>query len=442
MSKPLLIVTLGPTGSGKSSLPGKVKNYLKRKVLSSDLNLDEKPVSVLVDDLVEKSIKYKSDVFNIVRDHLGQSTTDEQENITKLMSLIDNPSDEVRNKFTKAYFDARDFFKCEQDNTTDNLPPDNLPPDFLETPVVPNCVSNPPNGSPKKSYMSEKCSIERISDIKDVCSKLNDDKMTKAFEGKKNIVFETTGLSFPWWLFDVFGEQLKEYKIVFAWSFVTLKDKNLENRILKRAKEKLIHFYNKNKDLFTQTSNPVTKLKGSGPRLPDVSTLNESVKLINQTFQELSTIRGFNTDTSDELVKTEIERMCETCVTYMKESYNLNSFKNIQYLVFDNSSTYSSVPVYDSASDSELVNNYYTMDYITEFPPLSANTPREKRYIPGDFFHGKYRDHPDDNSFGGGRRTKLRKRKRNRKRTKYKRKKSVKRRLKRNRRKSKKKIYR
>ena len=37
MSKPILIVTLGPTGSGKSSLPSKVKAYLNSKGLSSSL---------------------------------------------------------------------------------------------------------------------------------------------------------------------------------------------------------------------------------------------------------------------------------------------------------------------------------------------------------------------------------------------------------------------
>ena len=71
MSKPILIVTLGPTGSGKSSLPSKVKAYLNSKGLSSSLKLgdDDETVSVLVDDLVEKSTKYKSEVFKILKAH-------------------------------------------------------------------------------------------------------------------------------------------------------------------------------------------------------------------------------------------------------------------------------------------------------------------------------------------------------------------------------------
>ena len=476
MSKPILIVTLGPTGSGKSSLPDKVKTYLNSKGSSSDLKLgwpdttEHNPELVLVDDLVETSTKYKSEVFKILKAHLNPDSSsntqteitmeeykklffgkeakanaaiafkyfelDDKKNIQKLMSLINSPSIEVSQNFTKAYFDARDFFECRKDNTIGNPPPT-----WLEIPVERNCESNPPKGSPKQSYMSENCN-KKISEIDKVCSKVSDDNFQKYIDNKNNIVFETTGLSFPFWLFDVFGTQLKDYKIVFAWSFVTLKDNNLENRIKTRAKANLVDFYIKNKQLFTQKSTGkstelVGELVGSGPRLPDVSTLNESVKLINQTFQDLSTIRGFNTDTPDSEVKKEITQMCETCLTYMNEPYNLNSFKNIEYLVFDNSSTSNSIPVYDSALDFDY--SYYTMDYITEFPALSAKTPEKKGYIPGDFFHGKYRDHPEDYSFGGGRRTKLRKRKRNRRRTKYKRKKSVKRRIKRNRRKSKKK---
>lgn len=69
MSKPILIVTLGPTGSGKSSLPDKVQTYLVEQELSSDLKLGDETVSVLVDDLVEKSTKYKSDVFKILKAH-------------------------------------------------------------------------------------------------------------------------------------------------------------------------------------------------------------------------------------------------------------------------------------------------------------------------------------------------------------------------------------
>ena len=62
MPKPILLVALGPTGSGKSSLPDKVKIYLSDRT-DLDLNLEATFTEVLVDNLVEKSLKYKVEVF-------------------------------------------------------------------------------------------------------------------------------------------------------------------------------------------------------------------------------------------------------------------------------------------------------------------------------------------------------------------------------------------
>ena len=56
-TNPILLIVLGPTGSGKGSLPKKVSNYLG---LNDRL---EHSVKILIDDLVEEQENYKKFVI-------------------------------------------------------------------------------------------------------------------------------------------------------------------------------------------------------------------------------------------------------------------------------------------------------------------------------------------------------------------------------------------
>ena len=92
-TKPTLLVVLGPTGSGKGSLPEKVADYLKLGNIEWE--------NVVVDNLVETSLKYKVEVFKILKEFLDndKSSNDYE---TKLNSIIDNPTEDMKKQFTTA----------------------------------------------------------------------------------------------------------------------------------------------------------------------------------------------------------------------------------------------------------------------------------------------------------------------------------------------------
>ena len=106
------------------------------------------------------------------------------------------------------------------------------------------------------------------------CDILNDLSLTRAFNSGKNIAFESRGLSWPQWFFDLFQCQLKQYnyKIIVAWTVVdmcTLLERNI-NRTKKNVEQFL-----------KSTSNPL-------PRIPDkrIDVYSYDLKQIIQTFQE------------------------------------------------------------------------------------------------------------------------------------------------------------
>ena len=164
---PTLIITCGPTASGKSSLPKKVKQLLK-----IEGNFD----SFLIDDLVEKTNPYyKGEVKKFIQTQQKVKTTKE------IMDMFLNPSKKMISKFNEYYWNARKKTNCET---------------------------------------GEKLS----SDLQSNCDNLNDSLLEKAFNTGKNIVFELRGVAWPDWLFDLFKNQLKKhnYTIIVAWTVVDM----------------------------------------------------------------------------------------------------------------------------------------------------------------------------------------------------------------------------
>lgn len=221
-SNPILIVVLGPTGSGKGSLPKKVLNYINRQIDIKNF------VEIVIDNLVEQNPSYKQ---FIKKNFNGM-------NNNELKKYYLNPTKNTLNKYSKAYYKARTEYSC--GNFT-NL----------------------------------------------TCDDYNDKLFEDALENNKNIIYESTGTYFVKWIFNLYGNYLKNYDIIFAWNVVNMCELLRRNKL--RALESVLKFKKNNK-------NPA-------PRLPNVSynTYKNNLKKIIKTFSimtapdgELSKLKDFN----------------------------------------------------------------------------------------------------------------------------------------------------
>lgn len=155
-TNPILLIVLGPTGSGKGSLPKKVSNYLG---LNDRL---EHSVKILIDDLVEEQENYKKFVIGNIKSYGN--------NREKLFNSFLNPTENKLWKYSKAYFKSRKEGKCK------------------------------PN-------------------INLSCNKLNDQIFQNALQKEMDVVIELTGEYYVSWIFEYYGKLLKnKYNIIFAWS--------------------------------------------------------------------------------------------------------------------------------------------------------------------------------------------------------------------------------
>ena len=154
---PYLIITAGPTGSGKGSLPIKIITYL-------NLNENDR-VNILIDDLVESQETYKKRIKDIINDYCQENKL-----CNRLKYKIKNPDNEILNKFSDAYFNIRKNKGC--NNTLKS------------------------------------------------CDDINSEKLKKAFTEGENIIFETTGKYYPSWIFKYNMEMLNKwkYQVIMAWT--------------------------------------------------------------------------------------------------------------------------------------------------------------------------------------------------------------------------------
>jgi len=210
---PYLIITAGPTGSGKGSLPDKIINYLY-------LNQNDR-VNVLIDDIVVNQENYKKGIKELIQRSCGKL-----ELCDNLKEKINNPNDDILEKFNELYFDTRKSEGC---------------------------------------YNTDKS-----------CDKINDEKLEKAFEEGNNIIFETTGTSYPSWIFKYNMEKLNEWKydVIMAWTIADWCE------LIKRNKSRALESFNK---FIKDNDSP-------GPRLPDVRSDNykKLAKIINDVFYRIA----------------------------------------------------------------------------------------------------------------------------------------------------------
>jgi hypothetical protein len=184
-NQPLLVVVLGPTGSGKGSIEGKIKELY---------NLDNsvKFVPVLIDDLIEENLDYKYKIENYLSDVKKQHPDITNEQLANY--ITGTGLDESIENFNVAYFSTRKGNTC------------------------------------------------RMGERSMTCDAKNDEILTTAIRDGKNVIFETTGERKFEWLFDTHKEGLesKDYNIVLAWNVVEVCE--LITRNANRAKESIQKF--------------------------------------------------------------------------------------------------------------------------------------------------------------------------------------------------------
>lgn len=220
MANPYLLIVAGPTASGKGSLPDKVIEDLQ---LGGAIN-----VKLLIDDYVEQNPYYKDKVTNFIKSKQNSGMTND-----KIKELFLSPTDELIETFKQYYFTGRDSTNCDTGIQNDNNPESG------------NCYN-----------------------------KLEADFIT-ALNERKNIIFETTGMNSPSWIFDEYRSKLDSgnYNIIMAWTIVEVCE------LLKRNKSRMI-----------EALDNYFKGEGSTPRMTD--TTPESyiigVNKIITTFLEIN----------------------------------------------------------------------------------------------------------------------------------------------------------
>ena len=205
---------------------------------------------ILIDDLVVSNKHYKKAVDEYFKS-LKQGGYD-------IVKMFENKDRKLVEKLNEIYFHTRQQVYCNPGNTNvgETLSAEDLKfntEEFQKT-------------FPKSS------DITRLN-----CNNLNDKYLKDAIDSNSNIVLETTGITFPNWLFEhpELKDKLANYKIVCALSVVDISE--LLNRNIKRAIDSL-HTYLKNSNI-------------TPPRLPEIDKdiYTENLLKIILTFREMIT---------------------------------------------------------------------------------------------------------------------------------------------------------
>jgi hypothetical protein len=206
-SQKYFIVTVGPTGSGKTGL---VKETIKMLGLPENSQYTK----FLIDDVIENDFDYKNAVKKIIA---GIEDNCVNESSSCLENSFNDPTPELYEQFAKAYYDVR-------------------------------------NGNPDVSGKSLGCRTMR-SEGKN-CEEILDNRLKNIATSQPSIVvFEYTGRYIPGWLFDrTFIPQ--GYNLVVTYSLVNIDNLVLRNK--SRAYEGILKFKS------NTGTNPA-------PRLPNVS---------------------------------------------------------------------------------------------------------------------------------------------------------------------------
>ena len=276
----ICLIVLGPTASGKSSLPLKVTKYLNLK----DNFKKENYVSLLVDDLVENNPIFKKNITSFL------NFLKEQYNEEQIRNIIINSNNypKIIEEFNNIYYYGRWCTNC---ITGTKLPTYDLKNISEQRKYCDNLEKYNLFNFEKKSSLSTRSTVNLS------CEELNDKNLIKGLNDNKNLLLETTGKYIPYWLLEdkMFKEKIKTYKIIMAWSVVDICELIIRNKL------RVLNNFNK----WLKDNN------SSSPRLPNIKF---------------------------EIYKKDLEVIVNTLIIFINEYNNkkvLNDLK-IKLLIFDN----------------------------------------------------------------------------------------------------------
>jgi len=301
IDKNILLLVLGPTGSGKGSLPTKVSKYLAINNKFKKGNYK----SLLIDDLVEKNMGYIDDVNNYLDDLLKTNSENELKDIIK----NSNKHIDIIKKIGLIYKKNRWCTDCIKGTKLYNLRNtyrhicDNLEDDQLF----------------KKSNFT-KITSRMSNRVKLSCEELNDKNLDKAIKNNDNILLETTGKSIPYWLFEMYKKEISNYKVIMAWSVLDICE------LIKRNKLRALNQFDK----WLIEKREGTKIN-TIPRLPDIRF---------------------------ELYKKDLTIIIKSLIDFIKENEKNNKLigdNKIRILIFDNTDQDSYI-IYDNEMPTNIKN--------------------------------------------------------------------------------------
>jgi hypothetical protein len=219
--KPYFIITAGPTASGKGSLKNKIISYLN----ATDIITDSNTTELSIDEYIEKNPYFIQEIDKYFKLHFKSKKE------IDIQNEFNYPSPKTIIFFNKLYWKARRETNCETGR-------------FINL--------------KKKEHGS--------------CGELFANKLNENLKNKKNIIFETQGITFPFWIFKKYPNDLIQYNIIITWSVVDICE------LYKRNKSRAYSKYR----LFIENFQEV-------PRMPDIRHKNYKRNLINiiETFKKL-----------------------------------------------------------------------------------------------------------------------------------------------------------
>jgi len=176
---PYLLITMGPTGSGKSSLIKPVCEHLKLPITKN---------KVLIDDLVVDNPYYRKKV----KEFLNTKSYDE------LIKLFEKGDTGLQKTFNQFYFSTRSQTYCYKSSR------------YYGTLLNKQDIQF--NKANAKLTLTKDFTSKEHKRFN--CDNTNDIKLKKLIDKQQNFVLETTGTSFPDWLVNI--KKLTNYQIIFA----------------------------------------------------------------------------------------------------------------------------------------------------------------------------------------------------------------------------------
>ena len=178
-TNPYLLITMGPTGSGKSSLIKAVCEHLELPITKN---------KVLIDDLVVDNPYYRTKV----KEFLNTKSYDE------LIKLFEEGDTDLQTTFNNFYFSTRSQTYCYKSSRYYGKL---LKEDDIQF-----------NKDNEKLTLTKNFTLEEHQRFN--CDNTNDIKLKELIDKHTSFVLETTGTSFPNWLVKI--PKLAKYQIIFA----------------------------------------------------------------------------------------------------------------------------------------------------------------------------------------------------------------------------------